>query len=46
MKTHRIVLFSACIIFCGILFFQSCAPRRCTGIKSHPDYHINGARNW
>ncbi len=45
MKTHRIVCI-ACIIFCGILLFQSCAPRRCAGIKAHPDYYINGARNW
>jgi len=46
MKIRSTAFFFACFIIGGVLILQSCTTRRCTGIKAHPDYHINGARNW
>ncbi|MFN5318251.1 MAG: hypothetical protein ACK5CY_05380 [Bacteroidia bacterium] len=39
-------LFAAALI--SAILFQSCSMMRpqCQGIKAHPDYKRNGAKNW
>jgi hypothetical protein len=46
MNNHRKFALIISFFLFGILIFNSCASRQCAGIKSHPNYRIDGAKNW